>query len=348
MTTELTVTTTNAVAWTVAEREDMIAKTANEYAANATFADYHRRKSVRTRKIQRDNLVTFAAFLGDTGIVRHADDLQHNPASWSMMTDGLVVAYREWMLQSGYSIGTINLKLSTIKVYCKLATKAGALDVLKHKMIRLVDGYGKTESERVDEERTKTRMSAKKAAPTHLDVALARQLKNHPDTSQGRRDAVLMAILIDHGLRAGEVAILKVGDFDIEAGTFAFYRPKVNKVQTHRMTADTAAAVRAYIEAGDAPAADEKLIRGSRKGGQLGKPGISASSLSMRVRALGKRAGIDKLSAHDCRHYWATDAARNGTDAFALRDAGGWSSLAMPSRYVEGAAIANEGLKQSA
>ena len=33
-----------------------------------------------------------------------------------------------------------------------------------------------------------------------------------------------------------------------------------------------------------------------------------------------------------------------GTDAFALRDAGGWSSLAMPSRYVEAAQIANAGV----
>ena len=43
--------------------------------------------------------------------------------------------------------------------------------------------------------------------------------------------------------------------------------------------------------------------------------------------------------------YWATRAASMGTDAFALRDAGGWSSLVMPSRYVDESAIANEGVK---
>ncbi|HHY54616.1 MAG TPA: tyrosine-type recombinase/integrase, partial [Chloroflexi bacterium] len=68
-------------------------------------------------------------------------------------------------------------------------------------------------------------------------------------------------------------------------------------------------------------------------------------AVSDRVRVLGEAVGLEGLSAHDCRHYWATRAASQGTDPFALRDAGGWSSLAMPSRYVEAAAIANERVK---
>jgi integrase len=63
------------------------------------------------------------------------------------------------------------------------------------------------------------------------------------------------------------------------------------------------------------------------------------------VRTLGETIGVTGLSAHDCRHYWASRAASQGTDAFALRDAGGWNSLAMPSRYVEAATIANERVK---
>ncbi|MBC8492724.1 MAG: site-specific integrase, partial [Chloroflexi bacterium] len=50
-------------------------------------------------------------------------------------------------------------------------------------------------------------------------------------------------------------------------------------------------------------------------------------------------------SAHDCRHYWATQAARSGTPIDRLQDAGGWSSPAMPLRYVEAAKIANEGVR---
>lgn len=91
-------------------------------------------------------------------------------------------------------------------------------------------------------------------------------------------------------------------------------------------------------------AADAPLLRAGRKGGKLTRAGMSARAITKRVRALGLRVGLDGLSAHDCRHYWATTAARHKTDPFRLQEAGGWSSLAMPRRYVEAAKIANDGV----
>ena len=87
------------------------------------------------------------------------------------------------------------------------------------------------------------------------------------------------------------------------------------------------------------------LLCGFRKNGTLTESGMNRHAISKRVRKLGEDIGIDGLSAHDCRHYWATQAVHKGTDIIALRDAGGWSSLAMPSRYVEAGIIANSGVK---
>ena len=50
-----------------------------------------------------------------------------------------------------------------------------------------------------------------------------------------------------------EVAGLEVRDFDLAAGELRFYRPKVDKIQTHKLTADTLAAARVYLLAGDVP-----------------------------------------------------------------------------------------------
>ena len=82
----------------------------------------------------------------------------------------------------------------------------------------------------------------------------------------------------------------------------------------------------------------------SRKGGQL-QGHMTERAINDRVGTLGERIGVQGLSPHDCRHYWATRAARQGTAPFALQEAGGWNSLAMPRRYVESAKIANEGVK---
>jgi len=139
-----------------------------------------------------------------------------------------------------------------------------------------------------------------------------------------------MCLLLDHGLRVGEVAALVPGDFDLTRGTLTFYREKVDKTQTHRLTADTLRAARAYIHV---------YTEGSLFGVDR--------TIRSRVKHLGEAVGIVGLSPHDCRHYWATAAMASGTDIKSLQDAGGWSSPAMPLRYAESAEIANEGVKLS-
>ena len=146
------------------------------------------------------------------------------------------------------------------------------------------------------------------------------------------------------GLRVGEVAILEVENFDLQAGEFVelrFYRPKVGKVQTHRLSRDASKAARLYL-AQDAPASGP-VWRRSLKSGELAEVGMSDRAITKRVCELGADVGAAGLSAHDCRHYWATLASKK-TDAFSLRDAGGWNSLAMPARYIEAAKIANSGV----
>jgi integrase len=142
----------------------------------------------------------------------------------------------------------------------------------------------------------------------------------------------------------GEVAALARSDFNLAERELRFFRSKVNKEQVHHLTRDTLSALAAYIENGDAPV-EGLILRRSKKNEELGAPGMSERAVTARVRLLGERLGVAGLSAHDCRHYWATSAARHGTDPFVLQEAGGWSSLAMPRRYVEENAVANEGVK---
>jgi integrase len=148
-------------------------------------------------------------------------------------------------------------------------------------------------------------------------------------------------------LRVGELAGLQVTDLELDARELHFYRPKVDKLQTHKLTPDTLRAARAYVDAGDVPAMGP-LLRASHKGGGLAGAGMSERAITGHVRALGSAVGLADLSAHDLRHYWARRAARNGTPLDRLQDAGGWASSAMPLRYVEVAKIANQGVKLEA
>jgi integrase len=320
---------------------------ANEAAARVAFDDHIVRKATNTIRRKMADLALFEQFLNSAGVPASA--LFDNPQAWRGVTWGLVEGFKVWQLRNGYAIGSINGRLSTVRTYAKIAAKAGSIAAEESILIASVQGYASKEAKHIDEKRRAdgmdTRKSSKKAEAVYVPEDIAQALKNQPNTPQGRRDSLLMCLLLDHGLRVGEIAILTRQAFDMQAGTFTFYRPKVHKTQTHKLTVDTRKAAASYFKH-DAPA-EGILWRRSCKGtGKLSSQlsELSATrALTKRVELLGRHAGIEGLSAHDGRHYWATFEARNKTPVNRLMDAGGWSSPAMPLRYIEAAHIANEG-----
>jgi integrase len=319
---------------------------ADRIAADRVFDNYRERKAANTLRRQDAGLELFKTYLAEAGVT--AGDLARDPEAWRGVTWGLVAGFVRWQVLAGYAVSSVNVRLSTVKVYARLALLAGVLSADTYAAIRAVQGYSRKEGKRVDDDRKEnsipTRAGRKKAEPVSLTKEQARALKAQPtDTPQGRRDGLLMCLLLDHGLRVGEVAGLTVTDLDLKAGELRFYRPKVDKVQVHRLTTDTQRAAAIYLD-NDAPAIGP-LLRAGRKDGRLHDAGMTARAITARVRELGEAVGVKGLSAHDCRHYWATRAAREGTPVDRLQDAGGWASPAMPLRYVEAARIANEGVR---
>jgi integrase len=284
--------------------------------------------------------------------------LNDTPQAWTGITHGLIEAFRNWQIDNGYAIGTINRRLATVKKYAGLAHKAGVIDAPEAALIKTVKGFSSKRGRNVDKGRSEAGMNTrklrdskpnKKAESIEIPLGDVKRLKTtHDNTPQGRRDALLMCLLLEHGLRASEAAALTVGDIDMKAGKMRFYRQKVDKTQTHNLTADTLKALRDYMKH-DAPSdKNAPLLRASKKTGDLVEDmqaGLTPRSITRIVAALGESIGLHGLSAHDCRHSWATRAAKAGTSPFVLQEAGGWSSLEMPRRYIDEQAIANEGVR---
>lgn len=297
---------------------------ANRAAASHVFSAYAQRRPASTLRRQRADLATFATFLVAIGAAENPN-FSEQPDAWAGVTWGLVAAFVQWQLSEGYAIGSINVRLATVKRYAQLAMQAGALAPTEYALIKTVGGFRHAEGRNVDAQREKTRKGAKKAEATAIGAGQALALKDQADP----RDAILMCILLDHGLRCGELAALQVSALDLAAGTLTFYRSKVHKTQTHQLTADTLRAAMKYLVT-------------PRSGSLFG---MSTREINRRVGELGRTLGVERLSPHDCRHYWATAAARGKTDPKSLQDAGGWTSPAMVLRYIESAAIANAGVR---
>jgi len=330
---------------------ETIGQTANHAAAAGAFHDYRLALAVNTLRRHRAALELFGEYLGEKGL--RLNHLHDDPASWHGITWGLVDGFYKWLLLQGYSVGSANVNLSTVKTYARLAIKAGVVDPAESQLIETVHARSRRrDRQRIDDQRRRedipTRIGAKKAEPLLLTASQAAALKDQPDTPQGRRDRLLMCLLLDHGLRVGEVAALRAVDFDRETGTLAIYRPKVDKHQIHRLSPDTRRAAELYASSDFSTmrSAPVFLLTGSTKNGSL-KGALSIRAIFNRVRLLGRQIGLAELSPHDCRHTWATLASRAHTPLERLMDAGGWASYAMPLRYIQSNDIANEGVRLS-
>ena len=135
-------------------------------------------------------------------------------AQWTHISFGLVEGFRRWMVAKEYAIGTINVRLDSVKMFCTLSMKAKYLDADEHARIYRVTKIRPTEGRNLDEKREgrgmKTRREgSKKAEPILVDPLLHRRLKDAllaDGSDLAIRDLLLVCFLADHGLRVWAIS----------------------------------------------------------------------------------------------------------------------------------------------
>lgn len=322
------------------KNQPSIGEIADYYARQNIFVEAQQGKAHNTRRRYQNDLELFSQFLEEAGIYVSADELYDNPQYWSQVSYGLVKGFMQWQLKKGYAVGSCNVRLFTIRKFCGLAFEAGAIDDEKLALILRIKGFNGKEARNIDRKRETTRRSKKKATPIFLSDEQVAQLKLQA-AEQGSRNLLLICLLVDHGLRcgeagrSGEVEQMKVSSISISAGTITFYREKVDRTQTHRLSNDALEAARKYLPA--------IPTNGPLFYGYQGKA-LCSNTINHIVRQLGQKIGIANLSPHDLRHTWATRAARSGTTLQALMEAGGWKTVKVALSYIEANKIANDGV----
>src|SRR2546430_11557035 len=169
---------------------------AEEFSKASRLTRYHEGLRDETIRRQKTDLLTFAKFLASIGV--QAGDFYNNLNAWQGISAGLLEAFIEWQKIAGYAIGTINVRLATIKAYCHLAYEVGILDIDTHTHIQGVKGIQRKQARNIDARRATSRIGAKKGQAVDIPVELLYKL-NHPETGfLSKRDALLMCLLLDH------------------------------------------------------------------------------------------------------------------------------------------------------
>ncbi len=143
----------------------------------------------------------------------------------------------------------------------------------------------------------------------HADQVAALLASCDQSTTVGRRDLAILTVLVRLGLRAGEVAALRLDDIDWRLGEITV-RGKGNRYERLPLPADVGQVIVAYLSA-DHPAA---TAAGREMFGRVRAPrgALTRLAVTQIVARAARRAGLGSFYAHRLRHTAATGMLRAG------------------------------------
>lgn len=175
----------------------------------------------------------------------------------------------------------------------------------------------------------------------HIPLEAVQKLLKAPDKKSyaGLRDYCMLLLMLDCGLRPGEMYQLRPGDVNLEARE-VYIRPGVAKTRVGRtlpISPLTAQAIARFLQARPKWWGEDVPLFASENGKQLAN-----YYWPKRFRLYCRKAGVN-ASPYSLRHTAAIELLRNGADAFTVQRVLGHSTLEMTKRYVK---LSQEDVKQ--
>jgi len=162
-----------------------------------------------------------------------------------------------------------------------------------------------------------------------------RELLTVPDRStlKGKRDYVILAMLVGCALRLQELASLDLGTIQLREGRWVLVDlvGKGGRVRTITIPFWVRAGIEAWLA--EAGIKDGRLLRAVSKGGKV-KDSMSDWSVWWVVRQCAKEIGIEDFGAHDLRRTCAKLCRKSGGDLEQIKFLLGHSSIQTTERYL--------------
>lgn len=142
------------------------------------------------------------------------------------------------------------------------------------------------------------------------------------------RDMAIIHFFVSTGCRVSELCNVRLGDIDLEARTCKV-KGKGKKERPVALTENACYRIKAYLDTRKNTSPNAPLfstIRGEEK--EMSKDGIQRV-----MKKIGKLAGVDKLTCHMFRRFYATELRRRGVNVQMIATSLGHANLNQINRY---------------
>ena len=164
----------------------------------------------------------------------------------------------------------------------------------------------------------------------------AKELLMVPDRStlKGKRDYVILSLLVGCALRRRELAALDIEDIQLREGRWVIIDlvGKGGRIRTVAVPIWVKQGINAWMTA--AAIEDGRLLRLIRKGGKKIAAELSDWAVWSVVEQSAKQIGIERLGAHDLRRTCAKLCRKSGGDLEQIKFLLGHSSIQTTERYL--------------
>lgn len=297
--------------------------TQRQFNLEQTIAQYLdakrlQRRSARTIKTYKQTLQHYAKFCADHGLTGAEDDCFKRYVEYmtfdKLKWDDHPTSHSD---EIGVSARTVNNIIRNMRIFYNWAVSEKLID---HNPAAHV-GY-QTEDEESFDVFTDEEVKALLDAPNKRIYT-------------GFRDYVMMLVLVDTGVRVGELTALKRGDVDL------IYRQivlpaEITKTRRARVVPISSTTAKVLGELFDMIGADDNEPDEHIFLTQFGERYYGDTFAKM-LKKYAKKSGYPikaRVSPHTFRHYFAVKFLRNGGDPFALMKILGHTDMAMTQRYV--------------
>ena len=232
----------------------------------------------------------------------------------------LILEFRAAMLNRNLSASTINVKLSAVRKLVEEAKRAG--------VVSAEDAAQMVDVPNVRQQGTRL--------GNWLTRDQAKELLAVPDRStlKGKRDYVILALLVGCALRRNELAMLDLQTIQLREGRWviADLCGKGRRIRTVAVPMWVKQGVNTWMTA--ASIEEGRLLRRVSKSGKTQGDGLSDWAIWSVVEQAAKAIGIERFGAHDLRRTCAKLCRKAGGDLEQIKFLLGHSSIQTTERYL--------------